>query len=49
VHNGLIGYKNFDSITTSTFFGYKTQFSYFKEFDNQNITNEQTIKNQCGI
>ena len=37
VHNGKIGYKEFDMINTNTSYGYLTTFAYYQEFDANNI------------
>ncbi|CAL6025642.1 Helicase-related_protein [Hexamita inflata] len=47
VHEGLIGYKDQDTISTKIFYGYKTLFAYYKEVEKQNISNEELQKRIC--
>ena len=42
VQQGMIGYKEFDGVTTSISYGYKTQFAYIKE--KKRISPEQYAK-----
>ncbi|CAL6025802.1 Helicase-related_protein [Hexamita inflata] len=53
VHNGLIGYKCQDNISTSTYYGYRTLFAYYQEVENQKIKTTElqirkTINFSCG-
>ncbi|CAL6043161.1 Helicase-related_protein [Hexamita inflata] len=47
VHEGLIGYKDQDTISTKIFYGYKTLFAYYKEVEKQNICDEELQKRIC--
>ncbi|CAL6025624.1 Helicase-related_protein [Hexamita inflata] len=53
VHKGLIGYKSQDTISTSTYYGYRTLFAYYQEVENKKINvNElqtrKTVHFSCG-
>ncbi|CAL6013588.1 Helicase-related_protein [Hexamita inflata] len=48
VHNGLIGYKSQDTISTSTYYGYRTLFAYYQEVENKQI-NEQQLRTRKNI
>ncbi|CAL6013736.1 Helicase-related_protein [Hexamita inflata] len=53
VHKGLIGYKSQDTISTSTYYGYRTLFAYYQEVENNKVqVNElqirKTIHFSCG-
>ncbi|KAL4473750.1 hypothetical protein ABPG74_022614 [Tetrahymena malaccensis] len=51
--NGRIGYQQHDSISYTTFYGYSTNFAYYKEMDKGKLTQEQVeavsgINLNCG-
>ncbi|CAL6092092.1 Conserved_hypothetical protein [Hexamita inflata] len=47
VHEGLIGYKDQDAISTRIFYGYKTLFAYYQEVENRTIKNEELQRRIC--
>ncbi|CAL6043111.1 Helicase-related_protein [Hexamita inflata] len=47
VHEGLIGYKDQDAISTRIFYGYQTLFAYYQEVENRTVTNEELQKRNC--
>ncbi|CAL6057006.1 Helicase-related_protein [Hexamita inflata] len=44
VQDGLIGYKDQDTISTRIFYGYKTQFAYYQEVENPKKKGENDAK-----
>ncbi|CAL6057008.1 Helicase-related_protein [Hexamita inflata] len=47
VHEGLIGYKDQDAISTRIFYGYQTLFAYYQEVENKTVKNEELQKRNC--
>ncbi|CAL6013590.1 Helicase-related_protein [Hexamita inflata] len=48
VVNGLIGYKDQDSVSTNIVYGYKTLFAYYQEVENRNIKDTE-LQNRIGL
>ncbi|CAL6013558.1 Helicase-related_protein [Hexamita inflata] len=46
VQDGLIGYKDQDTISTRIFYGYKTLFAYYQEVENPKKKGENDVKVQ---
>ncbi|CAL6025644.1 Conserved_hypothetical protein [Hexamita inflata] len=48
VVNGLIGYKDQDSVSTNIVYGYKTLFAYYQEVENKTVKNTE-LQNRIGL